>query len=164
VKRNKKYRPRPVLRDPLGYVIEGMTLIPKYDQYMVDLSIKNHASMANLTQGKADKADINRLIGMANMAEALHRNGFGKEYTSELRAGIDALYEVAKRGADSKKFILRAAEMDAINILLELHDAQFEIATVNDVERAMNLVHEELRNKRAKRIPEKRDGHTQSTT
>jgi hypothetical protein len=164
VKRNKKYRPRPVLRDPLGYVVEGMTLIPKYDQYMVDLNIKNHASMTNLTQGRADKADINRLISMANMAEALYRNGFGKEYAPVLRAGIDALYEVAKRGADSKKFVLRAAEMDAINTLLELHDAQLEIITVKDVDRALNLVHEELRNKRAKRIPEKRDGHSESTT
>lgn len=164
MKRNKKYRPRPILRDPLGYVVEGMVPLPKYDTYMVDLGVKTHAAMANLTQGKATKTDINRLINAANMSEALHRRGFGKEYESVLRTGIDALYEVAKRGADSHKFVLRASEMESINMLLELHDAQLEIATVKDIERAIALVEEELRNKRARHVTEKRNEHTEGVT
>lgn len=164
MKRNKKYRPRPVLRDPLGYVIEGMTPVPKYETYMVDLGIKTHAAMANLTQGKADKSDINRLISAANMTEAMYRRGFGKEYETELRTGIDALFEVAKRGASTKKFVLRASEMDAINTLLELHDAQLEIATLKDIERAMDLVQEELRNKRVRHVTEGVNGHTESAS
>lgn len=159
MKRNKKYRPKRILRDPLAYVVEGMTAIPKYESYMVDVGITTHAAMANLTQGKATKTDINRLINAGNMSEALHRRGFGKEYEAVLRTGIDALYEVAIRGAKTNKFVLRASEMEAINMLLELHDAQLEIATVKDVERALALVEEELRNKRARHVTEKPNEH-----
>lgn len=164
MKRKKKYRPRPVLRDPLGYVVEGMVLIPKYDTYMVDLGVKMHSAMANLTQGKATKTDINRLITAANMSEALYRRGFGKEYESVLRAGVDALFEVARRGFETNKFVLRASEMEHINMLLELHDAQLEIATVKDVELAIELIEEEVRNKRARHVTEKRDEHTEGAT
>lgn len=153
MRKRSKYRPKPVLRNPIGYVIESMTPVVQHtDGYVMKLQVRNHLAMANLTRGKATKQDINELIGMVNMTEALWRLGLGKEYKQEVNAGLKALFDVATRGATTNKFILRAEEMKAINTILELHDAQLEIATVKDIERGIALVEHERKQNRMMKI------------
>ena len=55
---------------------------------------------------------------------------------------------------------LRAEEMGALNDLLELHDAQMDIATVGDIDRALKLIECERRAGRVERI----DNHTTERT
>jgi len=62
---------------------------------------------------------------------------------------------VGKRGLDTDKFALEPDEAEALNEAMELHDAQLEIITVGDMDRAVRIVHEEIRNKRATPIKEK---------
>jgi hypothetical protein len=111
--------------------------------------------MTALTQGKAEKDDMDKLIGMANMTEALFRLGFGTEYKDIITLGNSALLAVSRRGAESSRFILRADEMRALNELVELHDAQLEVINVKDVERAIALVENERKQKRMTSIIER---------
>jgi hypothetical protein len=160
LRKRSKYRPKGVILNTLAYVMEGMVSVAQHDTYLVDLKIKNHLAMSNLTQGRAVQGDIDILISMCNMTEALYRLGFGKEYADVVGSGLVALRTLAKRGAQSGgRFILKADEMTAMNLVIELHDAQMDVITIKDMERAIALVNEEWRNKRMTPILEKEKNH-----
>jgi hypothetical protein len=156
MRKRSKYRPKKVLVNPVGYVLEGMTPVGKHDSFLLDLKIKNHLSMSSLTQGKATREDMDKLINMANIAEALYRLGFGADYKDVLQEGSSALLAIARRGAETNRFVLWGAEMKALNTLMELHDAQMEVITVKDMERAVALVENERKQKRMTSIIERK--------
>ena len=155
MRKRSKYRPKGIIMNPIAYVMESMTPVARHDSYLIDLKIKNHSSMANLTKGQAVRADIDILIAMANICEALYRMGFGTEYEDVVRYGSDALYAVGRRGAQTGRFILRAEEMTALNTLMELHDAQMDVITIKDMEKAFKIVDAEYRAKKMRPIVEK---------
>jgi len=152
MRKRSKYRPKHVLQNPLGYVLESLTPVSQHDSFLIDVKIKAHMALVNLTQGKAVREDIDMLIQSVNVAEALYRMGFGTEYGDVMRNGLDALHSVGVRGAKSNRFILKSEEMKALNTIMELHDAQLEVITVKDMERAFKLVLEEFRQKRMRVI------------
>ena len=155
MRKRSKYRPRGVLLNTMGYVLEGMTPISKLDKYFVELKIKNHMALSNLTKGVAMRDDIDTLIQAVNIVEALYRMGFGREYADDVRKGLDALHNVGVRGVASGRFILKSEEMNALNVIMELHDAQLEVITLKDMEAAIKLVVEELRQKKMRPIVKK---------
>lgn len=152
MRKRSKYRPREVLVNPMAYILETFRPVAQHDTYLLDLKIKNHNAMAALTQGRATRADIDTLIAMNNIVEALWRMGFGKEYENVLTAGHGALLDIARRGAPTNRFIVRGLEMAALNAMMELHDAQMDIITVGDMERAIALARREFAAKRTTRI------------
>lgn len=154
MRKRSKYRPRAVLANPLGYVLESLTPIPAMEKYFIDLKVKNHLALANLTKGVADRDDIDVLVSAINMTEALYRLGFGRDYADVVREGLHALRAVGKRGAETGKFILKSTEMNALNLSMELHDAQLEAITLRDMEKAINLIREEYRQRKMTPITE----------
>lgn len=156
MRKRSKYRPKGVLANPVAYVMEGMVPLTKHDSFVLDLKIKNHGAMTNMTQGKATREDIDALIAMGNFTEALYRMGIGVEYNDVIQEGLDALHTVGKRGAKDGKFILKANEMNALNILMELHDAQIEVITVKDMEKAFAIVEAEYRARKMRPIVERK--------
>jgi hypothetical protein len=138
----------------MGYVMESMTPIAAMDKYFIELKIKNHLALTRLTKGEADRTDIDTLIASTNVTEALYRLGFGREYGDVVKDGLDALRDVGRRGVESGRFVLKSAEMNALNLVMELHDAQLEIITLRDMEKAIELVKEEFRQRKMRPIVE----------
>jgi hypothetical protein len=157
MRKRSKYRPKKVLANPLGYVLEGLVPVAKHTDHLLKLKVRHHFSMANLTQGKATRDDMDVLINMGNMSEALYRMGFGTEYASVIANGMPALLAVCRRGAETNRFILRSEEMRALNELIELHDAQMEVVTVNDIDKAVLLIERERQAKRTELVVEKKE-------
>ena len=149
MRKRSKYRPKGVRLDTMGYVTESMTPVAAHESFAVDLRLVNHMAMATLTRGDATKKDIDVLISALNITESLYRLGFGREYKDVVNGGLRALRSLGKRGLASGRFILKADEMLALNEAMELHDAQLDVITIKDMERALHIVHEEIRNKRA---------------
>ena len=144
MRKRSKYRPKGVFLNPVAYVLEGMTPVAQHSNFLIDLKIRNHMAMKSLTQGQATRADMDDIIAMGNAVEALYRMGFGKDYDQVVADGIHAILSVARRGAaNGNRFILSAPEMNALNNMMELHDAQMEIITVRDMENAMKLMQKE---------------------
>ena len=156
MRKRSKYRPKKILANPVGYVLESLTPLVKHDDALINLKVKNHYALTSLTQGKAGKADMDVLINMANMTEALYRLGFGTEYKDIIALGNSALLAVSRRGAESNRFILKSEEMKALNQLVDLHDAQLEIINVKDVEKAIAIVENERRQRRMINIVERK--------
>jgi hypothetical protein len=154
MRKKSSYRPRPKLINPVAYVIEGLKPVKEHDSYLMDLKIKNHGAMTALTQGQADKDQINFLINMSNAAEALCIMGFKQEYVELILEGSDALLEVGRRGLSTGSFILKAEEMSAINLLIQINDEQLDLITVRDMEKANEIVRNKLTNKRMRTMKE----------
>ena len=155
MRKKSKYKPRPVLLNPMGFVLENLSPVRSHTAFMLDLKIKNHSAMDFMTKGKATRSDVDTLIAMVNMTEAFARLGFGNDYSDVVRDGLQALRDVGRRGATSGSFILKAHEMNALNTAMELHDAQMEVVTLKDMDAAIALVREEYRLKKMTPILEK---------
>lgn len=140
MRKRSKYRPKPVLVNPLGYVIESMTPVTRHDNFPIDLKIKNSEAMVSLMQGRAAKADMDILISMSNVTEALQQMGFGKEYQDVCVDGRFAILKIIDRAQQHGRFTPTGPEIQLLNLLMELHDAQMDVITVRDIEKALALV------------------------
>ena len=155
MRKRSKYRPKGVLPDPMTWLLAGMKPF-KEVPFSVDLRIKNHAAMDALRRGMATKDDIDVLISAFNMTEACMRlrPDLGSDWADEIKTGLDALHAVAVRGAKSLRFILKAQELVAMNLVMEIHDVQLDQTTVKDLEKAMDIVKEEYRLRKMRAIKE----------
>lgn len=154
MRKRSKYRPRVIITDPVTYTIASVQPITKYGSYILDLKIKNHDAMSALLYGKATKEQIDMLISMTNVCEALYRLGFGRDYKDVVAKGLEALYQVSSRGFETNAFVCRLPEVAAMNELMELHDAQMDVITVRDMEKALALVHQEFKLRKMRKIGE----------
>ena len=154
MRKRSSYRPKPQLPNPVAWIINGFK--PVTQAGIVNVQIKNHNAIDALRKGVADREDIDTIIEALNIAEALQRLSIGDEYKDELRSAQDALYAVSRRGIDREyRFVLKAQELAAINLGMEIHDAQIEVTTVEQMEKAMGIVILEIKNRRARVIMEK---------
>lgn len=155
MRKRSKYRPKGVILDTMNYVKSGFQPLASMKDTLISLQLKNHFALDALRLGQATREDIDVMITVLNITEALASLDIGSEYNKEIKAAQDALYECAKRGAGTYKFILKGPELKALNFAMELHDAQLEASTVKDVELAMTLVHKTIVQKKARPIVEK---------
>jgi len=156
MRKRSKYRPKGVIRDPMSHVISGMKKVGDLSSGTT-LMIMNHDALENVRKGLAQRKDIDVLIAAVNMAEALIRMQIGDDWRNEIRAAQDALFAVGSRGVETGKFILRGPELTSLNLGMEIHDAQLEACTVAELERAIDIVHNEIRHHRARPIIKKEE-------
>ena len=154
MRKRSSYRPKPQLANPVAWIINGFKPISQAG--IVNVQIKNHNAIDALRKGIADREDIDCIIEALNIAEALQRLGIGDEYKDELREAQDALYAVSRRGIDREyRFVLKAQELVSINLGMEIHDAQIEVTNIEQMEKAIDIVKSEIKNRRARVILEK---------
>jgi hypothetical protein len=156
MRKQSKYKPKGVRADVISYVLKGLQPF-KTVEYSTTLRIRNHDAMDALRRGDATVADLDILIAAFNMCEAyvMLRPELGNDWKEEITAGLDALHAVGRRGIESKRFILKAEELKAMNLVLEIHDAQLDNTTISDMEKAMDIVTKEYRAKRMRPIKQK---------
>lgn len=142
-KRNKKYKPRTVVMNPLNYFLGGLKKIDC--EHLTELNIKNHLSMSAICTGNGTKDHFDRLVGMQNMALVLNEMHFSDEYLSELLQGKEALHRLGERFRKHNKFVMTGDEMQSINRTISIHEAQLTALRVIDVERAYDEVQRRLK-------------------
>lgn len=152
MRKRSKYKPKGVRLDNMTWVQASLMRVEDMSA-STTLKICNHDAMNTLRLGNATKADIDVIINALNIAEALARLGVGSDWMTELRAAQDALFTLARRGLTSR-FIVRGDELTALNLAMEIHDAQLETVTVRQLEEAMNFVNEMVRLRKARSIVE----------
>lgn len=153
MRKRSKYRPKPQLPDPITWVISGVKPFSSVE-YSTTVRVRNHDAMDKLRRGEATKEDLDTLIGAFNMCEGYRRlrPELGADWSVEIRAGQDALLAVARRGVDSMRFILKAEELVAMNLVMEIHDAQLDQTTVRDMELAMDIIDKDHKHKKSRPI------------
>ena len=156
MRKRSKYKPKGVRLDVATWVINGFKPVSATGSAVLDLKIKNHSALEALRTGQAKRYDIDSIISALNVSEALARLGIGHEYVHEIKEGQDALLELSRRGINREdRFVAKASELMAINYVMELHDAMLEITTIGELEKALDMVMNEIKLRKARVIEEK---------
>lgn len=151
----KKYKPKGVRLDCMAWVMSGMKPVSQVQHAGLALKIKNHDALTNITQGRGKRDDIDIVIAAMNVAEALAMLGLGSDWRKEVNAAQEAIFSMGKRGLkNNDKFLFTGPEMQAVNLGMDVHDAQLDECTVKQLEEALLIVDREIRYKRAKMIKE----------
>jgi hypothetical protein len=155
MRKRSKYRPREVLQDPVAYVVNGFKPLTVVTDEHFKLLAKNHAAMDEVVKGRGTKKHVDVLITAVNMAQALYmvRDGLGRDWATEIRAGQDAVLSMAQRGvATGGRFLFTGPEVTAVNMALEIHEAQLSECSIAELDSAVKLAKAEIRAKRARVI------------
>lgn len=153
MKKRSKYRPKKNLVDPVTWVLSGIKAFNDIP-VAVDLRVKNHDAMDKLRRGVATKEDVDTIIGAFNMTEGFMRlrPDLGRDWAKEIRTGQDALLTMAKRGVEMGRFVLRAEELVAMNLVMEIHDEQLNQVNVRDMEKAMEIIDSDHRHRKSRPV------------
>lgn len=153
MRKRSKYKPKGVRVDAVTWVLAGIKPFKEVPT-SINIRIKNHAAMDALRRGEATREDMDVLIGAFNMTEAytILRPDLGADWVKEIRAGQDALLMVAARGIDSGRFVLKAQELVAMNLVMELHDAQLDQTNVREMELAMEIIDKEYKHHKMRSV------------
>jgi hypothetical protein len=140
MRKKSKYKPRPVLRDCMAYIKTGFEPVRNHSETLT-LRMKNHASLEEITKGRANKGHVDIMIVALNMTEALAmvREDLGSDWRTEIRAAQDALFAMAQRGVATGRWLFTGPELTAVNLAMELHDQQLDACTVDELQKAIDL-------------------------
>ena len=143
-KRNKKYRPKSVVVNPISEFFGGLS--GDHMHHLQRLLGVNHLAMQAVVQGRGTREHWDQLVGAINMGNVMCEQGIGDEFRAPMIAGRDALCEVGKRAMKSGRFVFKGDELAAMNEALACHDTQLENIRAIDVERAADEVMHRIRN------------------
>jgi hypothetical protein len=156
MKKKSKYKPRGVRLDNLNWILSGMKKVGTLPTAGIDLKLKNHEALDSVLMGKGTRDHLDVLIAAVNICEALIRirDDLGRDWATEVRAAQDAIYTMGRRGVDKDIFAFTGPEMNAVKLVMDLHDVQLDNCTVREMELALDIVHEEIRLKKCRPIVE----------
>ncbi len=152
MRKRSSYRPKGVILNTMSHVLGGFTLVREHGK-ATTLKIKNHQALTSMVAGTGSRDDIDILIAAMNVAEALAITcELGDGYRAEITAAQDALLAMSRRGLERNRFLFTGLELTAMNLGMEIHDAQLDVCTVGQLEMALDFVAREIRAKRARAI------------
>lgn len=140
--------PKPILANPLGYVLESVEPIAVNSGYISTMKIKNSMAMVALLKGWATLTDVNQLLAMCGIIEALESMGFVDTDHGVSVDGRMILLGVISRVGETNKYSLTDYEKSALNLLMTLHDSQMAVITVKDMETAVKMAISKIRNRK----------------
>jgi len=153
MRKRSKYKPNGVRLDAMNWVVTGMTKVSAKESEYVTMHLKNMSALDSLAKGTANKKEIDIVIGVINVAEALCELGVGSEYHQLVLDASSALYDVCKRSFEiNDRFICRGSELSAIKTGYEVHDAQMETTTIGMLDKALDVIDKTIRAQKAKVI------------
>ena len=152
MRKRSKYKPKPVLANPIGYLVESVTPLTQHETYVVDWQLRNNSAFEKLLKGIADKKDLNTLIASRNITEALIVTLGGQDIDGTLSRSAVALIDICARGNAGKGVAMKADEMQAMRDLFGLHDELLEVVTVGQFEKALAYAKKEINAGRAARL------------
>lgn len=140
--RKKRYRPRNLLRDPVTFVLNRA----KGDsEQMLKAKTRNHAALQQFTRGTATPSDWAEVDSAMLMARALDSAVFSGEYTNDIAAAKVALDDAWARYQRLGSLGFTGPQLQAVNHAMDVHDAQLEQVTTDELMRAARAAKEGVR-------------------
>ena len=125
-----------------------------------DSSLSDFAALDEMRAGRGTRTHADKVIGVLNMAEALTRANpeLGADWRDEIRAGQDALLSMLVRGVrNGDRFVFTGPELTAVNLVMEIHDAQLEHCTIEMMQKALTLIMRERQANRMRSVMQQAD-------
>lgn len=136
MRKRSKYKPRGVIYDTMTFVTKGISRLVENTEDDLKIRIRSKLGFQKISDGNGTMKDLDSLVAAANMTTALSRT-HGSDWKVEIRAGVDAIEAIQLRLAKWGKVQATPAELTAIKLLRDIHDAQLDAATVIDLEKAL---------------------------
>jgi hypothetical protein len=140
----KAYRPKPI--NPSALVDALASRQPMERGKQQDVSIVAHQAMRALVSGEGTEFDVEHLAVATNLSMLLTELGVGREYLAVAIAGQEAVVRCRARAERTGKWGLDGPAIAAIDLALELHDQQVEIATQAQMSAAIREMHRRQQN------------------
>lgn len=137
MRKRSSYRPRAVVTNNLAYILIGNMPVTVADSVVTRVRIANHGALDTLVKGQGSLTDVSVLGHMITTATALAQHGKGRDWLPELAQARAALGAIAARGGS--RCVLRAGEITALNLAIEVHDEQLNNCTIKELEEAIRI-------------------------
>lgn len=134
-KPRKRYRKKHTLQDPVGWLLEDMSLIYKDEQIRI-LAI-NHNALAELVHGRGTQYHWDVVTGALNTAIVLDEQCYESANFEPLNAALQAHCRCGVRKKKYGRFGYSGQDLSAVNYALEIHDEQMKRATFREIDRAI---------------------------
>ena len=122
MRKHCKRKRRPLLTDPVGFVVEGAAIT---SQAMLDkLRIRDLAAIEACVKGHGGLQEWSDINAIQSIAETMALGGIGPEALPACQAAEKALWDCARQFEDRQTMILRADGIKAFRELYEYHDLQ----------------------------------------
>lgn len=156
-RRRMKYPPGAanVVYNPVNMAIDAARPLTSAAELVMKIKMANHSAMTELLAGRAVRRHLSDVVACYNTTRCLVLNGCGDEHYQVVLDAGDAIEAVAKRFAEHGRYVLTGPEINALNLLLELADAQIEIASIGELLRATARAKAEFYSGKCVRLPSK---------
>ena len=154
MRKRSKYKPRQVLANPVQWVLSGFSPM-RSDPKALDLKIKNHHALFDMTSGQGNRMSFDLLVAAMNMAEALmlvNPTKLGGHLWDEIHKAQDALHAMGKRSLAKDKFLFTGPELQAMNTGMEIHDQQLDTCNLQELDEALELVYKVIKHGKARTV------------
>ncbi len=144
-KRNRKYVPgaaiqRAALKNAIEKERERALRNPLAEDQNKEIQIAYSLSMQAMVQGRGSKMHWAVVVTSLNLAIALAGNGIGEEYRDEIVTALDGAFRCELRANKTGVWAFDGPAIQAINGALDVHEAQLDVATVEDFLAARDAV------------------------
>jgi len=134
--------------------MNNVTLVKDAGADNTNLRLAGHQAMDSLRRGEGEQIHLQRMIEAANMAETLARlHNLGSDWLPEIHEAQTCIHALATRGAEMGRYTLKANELKALNLLLEIHDAQLDACSVQTLGKAVDYILRRVAAKDVIRLP-----------
>lgn len=128
---------RPLLDDPVSYVINGFLPLREATDEVTRLRIVNHGALESIVKGNGILRDAimlrNAMVTTASLAEI----GTGTGWLPEIEQGHQAITALILRGRKTGRYLFTGPELTAVNLAMAVHDAQIDGCTITQFESAI---------------------------
>lgn len=112
------------------------------------MRLVGHEAMDSLRRGQGERGHLQSMIEVANIAETLARmHSLGTDWLPEIHEAQTCIHAIAERGAQLGRYTLKANEIKALNLLLEIHDVQLDACSIQTLGKATNYIRQRIAKK-----------------
>jgi hypothetical protein len=153
MRKKSRYKPRQKLDNPLAFVLTNVMPVSADPETNIKLRATNHAAIDELSKGRGTVGHLQILIDAFNMAFVLAKRGKGSDWLPEIGQAQSALRTLAERSKKIGRYTLTGPELAAINLGLEIHDAQLDNCTVGELGSAVDYIAHRIYTKQVVTLP-----------
>lgn len=128
---------RPVLDDPVSYVVSGFLPLREAANEVTRLRIVNHGALESIIKGRGNRSDAIQLRNAMTTTASLAEIGTGADWLPEIEQGHQAITALILRGRKTGRYLFTGLELTAVNLAMEVHDAQIDGCTITQFEAAI---------------------------
>lgn len=153
MKKRSRYKPRPVIANPIAFVLTNVSTLSSEKSREIALRAISHSALDEISKGRGNSEHLRVLVDAFNMAFVLAKRGKGKDWLPEIGNAQAALHMLADRSAKIGRYTFTGPEMQAVRLGLEIHDAQLDETSIGELGSAADYVAQRVYAKQVRVLP-----------